>query len=64
MGKPLTLDFHVFETATIFLAVIIVSILIQKGQSTWLSGLMLIVAYLIVAASFFVHVNDPENPTV
>ena len=61
MDKDMSMDFHVFETATVFLAVTIVSVQIQKGQSTWLSGLMLIGTYLIVAASFFVHINDPDS---
>ena len=61
MHKPLTMNFEPFETATLFLSVIMVSFMIQKGQSTWLSGLMLLMAYLIVSASFFVHKNDAED---
>jgi Ca2+:H+ antiporter len=61
MDEPLSLNFHEFEAATLFAAVVIVSILIQKGQSTWLSGWMLVVAYIIIAAAFFVHKNDPES---
>ena len=61
MGRPLSLDFHLFETATIFITVIVVSVLIQKGKSNWLSGLMLLVAYFIVSAGYFVHVNEPEG---
>jgi Ca2+:H+ antiporter len=61
MGQPLSLNFHEFEAATLFAAVVIVSILIQKGQSTWLSGWMLVIAYLIIAAAFFVHKSDPES---
>jgi hypothetical protein len=56
--KPLSLDFHLFETATIFMAVITVSILIQKGKSNWLSGLMLLVSYFIVSAGYFLHGSD------
>lgn len=56
--KDLSLNFLPFETATVFLSVVIVSVMIQKGKSTWLSGLMLICAYLAVAASFFVHVSE------
>jgi hypothetical protein len=58
MDKPLSLDFHIFETATMFISVIIMSILIQKGQSNWLSGLMLLVSYFIVAAGYFVHTGE------
>lgn len=58
IGQPLSLDFHLFETASIFMAVIIVSILIQKGSSNWLSGLMLLVSYFIVSAGYFLHHSD------
>ena len=44
---------------TLLLTVILVAFLIQNGESNWLQGLMLIVAYCIVSAGFFVHV-DPE----
>ena len=58
MGKDLSLNFQPFETAVIFLTVVIVSAMIQKGKSTWLSGLMLVIGYTFVAAAFFVHVSD------
>jgi len=35
-------------------------VLFQEGTANYLKGLMLILCYLIVAASFFVHV-DPTN---
>ena len=63
MGKRMSLDFQLFETAVIFLAVVMTSIMIQKGQSSWLSGLMLIVAYLIIGCAFFVHKDDDEAVT-
>ncbi|XP_054818143.1 vacuolar cation/proton exchanger 5 isoform X2 [Prosopis cineraria] len=59
MGHPLDLNFQLFETATLFLTVIVVVLLLQEGTSNYFKGLMLILCYLIVAASFFVHV-DPS----
>ena len=35
----------------------IVHLLMQDGTSNYFKGLMLILSYLIVAASFFVHVD-------
>ena len=64
MDKPLSLDFHLFETASIFISVVIVSILIQKGKSNWLSGLMLLVAYFIVSAAYFVHKSEVEGAAI
>ncbi|XP_068636901.1 vacuolar cation/proton exchanger 5-like [Aristolochia californica] len=59
MGQPMDLNFQLFETATLFITVLAVAFLLQEGTSNYFKGLMLIFSYLIVAASFFVHV-DPS----
>merc|ERR1711988_1747520 len=63
MGEHLSLDFHVFETATTVISVIIVSFAIHTGNSDWLKGLVLLVAYLIIAAALWVH-EDPKVLTL
>ncbi|KAL3825040.1 hypothetical protein ACJIZ3_021069 [Penstemon smallii] len=60
LDKPMDLNFQLFETATLFITVLVVAFMLQEGQSNYFKGLMLILCYLIVAASFFVHV-DPSN---
>ncbi|KAE9587867.1 putative sodium/calcium exchanger membrane region [Lupinus albus] len=60
MGKEMDLNFQLFETATLFITVLVVAFMMQEGTSNYFKGLMLILCYLIVAASFFVHV-DPQN---
>ncbi|GFY97273.1 cation exchanger 5 [Actinidia rufa] len=60
MDKPMDLNFKLFETATLFITVLVVAFMLQEGTSNYFKGLMLILSYLIVAASFFVHV-DPSN---
>jgi len=55
---PLSLDFHPFETCTLLLTVVLVAFLIQNGESNWLQGLMLVVAYCIVSMGFFVHCDQ------
>ncbi|XP_015894167.1 vacuolar cation/proton exchanger 2 [Ziziphus jujuba] len=60
MGQPMDLNFKLFETATLFITVLVVAFMLQEGTSNYFKGLMLILCYLIVAASFFVHV-DPSN---
>ncbi|KAI4326231.1 hypothetical protein MLD38_031564 [Melastoma candidum] len=60
MGKPMDLNFQLFETATLFIAVLVVAFMLQEGKSNYLKGLMLTLCYVIVAASFFVHV-DPST---
>ncbi|KAI4355877.1 hypothetical protein L6164_004606 [Bauhinia variegata] len=60
MGIEMDLNFQLFETATLFITVLVVAFMLQEGTSNYFKGLMLILCYLIVAASFFVHV-DPSN---
>ncbi|GMI63854.1 cation exchanger 2 [Hibiscus trionum] len=59
MGKEMDLNFQLFETATLFITVIVVAFFLQEGTSNYFKGLMLILCYLIVSASFFVH-EDPS----
>ncbi|KAL8260675.1 hypothetical protein R6Q59_028628 [Mikania micrantha] len=60
IGRPLDLNFQLFETATLFMTVLVVAFMLQDGTSNYFKGLMLVFCYLIVAASFFVHV-DPQS---
>ncbi|XP_027125977.1 vacuolar cation/proton exchanger 3 isoform X1 [Coffea arabica] len=57
MGQRMDLNFQLFETATLFITVLVVAFMLQEGTSNYFKGLMLILCYLIVAASFFVHVD-------
>ncbi|KAG9450155.1 hypothetical protein H6P81_010120 [Aristolochia fimbriata] len=59
MGQPMDLNFQLFETASLFITVLVVAFMLQEGTSNYFKGFMLILCYLIVAASFFVHV-DPS----
>ncbi|KAL6999805.1 Vacuolar cation/proton exchanger 5 [Sarracenia purpurea var. burkii] len=60
LGLPMDLNFQLFETATLFMTVLVVAFMLQEGTSNYFKGLMLLLCYLIVAASFFVHI-DPES---
>eukprot|EP00227_Mantoniella_beaufortii_P012769 CAMPEP_0197582066 /NCGR_PEP_ID=MMETSP1326-20131121/5391_1 /TAXON_ID=1155430 /ORGANISM="Genus nov. species nov., Strain RCC2288" /LENGTH=434 /DNA_ID=CAMNT_0043146083 /DNA_START=258 /DNA_END=1562 /DNA_ORIENTATION=- len=59
MDQPMDLNMEVFETATLFTTVVTVAFVCQDGRSNWLKGLTLILAYLLLAASFFFH-KDPD----
>ncbi|XP_059662832.1 vacuolar cation/proton exchanger 5-like isoform X2 [Cornus florida] len=59
-GVPMDLNFQLFETATLFMTVLVVAFMLQEGTSNYFKGLMLLFCYLIVAASFFVH-RDPKS---
>jgi len=53
----LSLNFGAFETGTLLVTVLLVGFIIQNGESNWLQGIMLVVAYCAVSAGFFVHQN-------
>ena len=59
MGQNLSLDFYIFETTTLFASVLVVTFYIQDGQSNWLKGVVLLLCYVVISASFFVH-TDPS----
>ncbi|QDZ20580.1 calcium/proton exchanger [Chloropicon primus] len=54
-GRSLDLNFEPFETVTLFASVITAVILIGDGQSHWLKGLTLVLAYFILSGAYFVH---------
>lgn len=62
-GKPMNLDFQLFETATLFTTVIVVAFMLQEGKANYFKGLMLVFCYLIVGASFFVHADSSNQET-
>lgn len=52
-GKDMTLNFHTFQLAVLFLSVFLATCILSNGQSNWLEGLMLVVTYLILALIYF-----------
>lgn len=61
VDKPLTLDFHPFEASSMLMTTLLVGFIIQNGESNWLQGVMLVVAYCAVSAGFFVHTDPPAE---
>ncbi|KAH1249994.1 Vacuolar cation/proton exchanger 2 [Glycine max] len=59
-GHPMDLNFQLFETAVLFLTVIVVAFMLQEGTANYFKGLMLILCYLIVATNFYVHVDSSQ----
>ncbi|KAI7089841.1 Calcium/proton exchanger [Hortaea werneckii] len=51
VGQPadLTLSFDGFQVAVLFISIVVVNYVIMDGKSHWLEGIMLMVAYLIIA---------------
>jgi len=54
MNEPMSLYFEVFETAVLFMTVILVFALLNDGSSNWLEGAMLIGVYVILGIAFYI----------
>jgi Ca2+:H+ antiporter len=55
MGRPMNLEFEPFELMAVAMAVVITNSISTDGRSNWLEGVLLLVAYGVVAAAFFFH---------
>ena len=55
MGKPLDLNMHMFEQVVFFTTVVTVILCVIDGKSNWLKGLTLVLAYVVLSASFYFH---------
>ncbi|CAM6045102.1 unnamed protein product [Sphagnum compactum] len=64
MGIHIDLNFQLFETTTLFITVLVVAFMLQDGTANYFKGLMLVLCYSIVGASFFVHLDHSEICTL
>ncbi|GJP55254.1 hypothetical protein CLOM_g14223, partial [Closterium sp. NIES-68] len=55
IGVPMDLNFHRFETLSLFITVLVTVLMLHEANANWLKGLMLVLMYLILAATFFNH---------
>jgi Ca2+:H+ antiporter len=53
LGHPLDLSFNPYELVAIAMAVLVSNLASLDGRSDWLEGVLLLAAYLILAAGFF-----------
>ncbi|CAI5961242.1 unnamed protein product [Closterium sp. NIES-65] len=62
MDVPMDLNFHRFETCTLFITVLATVLTLHEGSANWLKGFMFVLMYLILAATFFNHKEDYLEP--
>ena len=55
LNVPLTFEFGLLETISVFLSVLIVNSIAEDGRSNWLEGTMLLGAYTILGAAFLFY---------
>ncbi|GAB4841248.1 Vacuolar cation/proton exchanger 1 [Ancistrocladus abbreviatus] len=58
MGIKMDLDFNTLETGALALSIIITSFALQDGSSHYMKGLVLLLCYIVIGATFFV-LNTP-----
>ena len=63
MDRPMTMNFHPFEAFSLLTTVMILGFAITHGSATWITGAALFLAYMIIAAGFFCHYDEPLNDT-
>jgi len=53
--RPMTLDFEIFELASLALSTAVVSAVVSDGRSNWYEGALLVMVYAVIAVAFFFH---------
>ncbi|EHK25910.1 uncharacterized protein TRIVIDRAFT_229481 [Trichoderma virens Gv29-8] len=61
MGKPIALDFGLFETVVFLMAIIVMTYLLQYGKTTYFEGCMLMGTYVSIAVAFYVRPESLEE---
>jgi len=51
----MSLVFNTFELIAIVLSILIANLVVEDGESNWLEGIQLLMAYAIMAVAFFFH---------
>jgi Ca2+:H+ antiporter len=53
LGHPIDLHFELYELVAIITAVVVSNLVSLDGRSDWLEGVLLLAAYVILAAGFY-----------
>jgi Ca2+:H+ antiporter len=59
LGHPLDLNFQIQELVAIVTAVVVSNLVSLDGRSDWLEGVLLLAAYVILAAGFYFQSQPP-----
>ncbi|HEX9340297.1 MAG TPA: calcium/proton exchanger [Thermoplasmata archaeon] len=54
-ASPMTLNFEIFELASLVLSTAVVAAVISDGRSNWYEGALLVMVYAVIAVAFFFH---------
>merc|ERR1712078_824782 len=69
VDQPMDLNFHPFQLGVLAVSIFVVTSILNNGQSTWVEGVMLLVAYLVIGLVYFfespgtsTYQNGPKMP--
>lgn len=57
-NAPMHLDLEAFESTSLITTVILVAFIVKNRRSTWLDGVTLIGAYVMICGGFWTHSNE------
>ncbi|KAF5803013.1 putative calcium/proton exchanger, sodium/calcium exchanger membrane region [Helianthus annuus] len=60
IGIKMDLDFNLLETGSLALTIIATAFTLQDGTSHYLKGIVLLLCYFVIGASFFVQISPTE----
>ncbi len=52
-GKPMNLHFSTLEVVAVVVAVAVVTLIVQDGESNWMEGVLLLAVYVILGLTFY-----------
>ncbi len=55
LGQPMSLEFSPFELMAMAVAVLVTNVISSDGNSNWLEGVLMLVAYSVLATAFYFH---------
>lgn len=61
IDQPMTLQFTILETITLFISIFLNGYLIGDGESNWLEGVLGVALYLIISVAFFFYPDTPSS---
>src|SRR5947209_5106396 len=54
-AQLMTLDFEIFELASLALSIAVVAAVVSDGRSNWYEGALLVIVYAVIAVAFLFH---------
>jgi len=64
LAQPMTLDFDMFQTTVFFVAIMVMTYIIQDGRTNYFEGAVLMGTYIVIAVALYVRPDQEHVITV